>query len=394
MPVRIASQRPYCGRTEGILAQRRAAALSALLTIAAASPLSAAIQILSMGTLSGYNDYSADSIAADGSAATGFAGDPGGLLPPTVFRWTQGGGMVAIGGIADGALSGPPVISGDGKVIVGLAGDSGMNRAFRWTIASGIQDLGALPGGTVSRASATNHNGSVVFGTSNGTGGGGIFRWTTDSGMQPLGLPLGHQVSGCNDEGTVVSGTIEGSGGTGAQAFRWSVGAGVENLGFLPGGSASYGTAISRDGSAVVGFGFVGFESRAFRWTEAEGMRDLGILEGGFVSEAYALSANGSVVVGQSGSSNGFHATIWTQQLGLRRLDEYLASLGADLTGWDELSSAYGVSADGSVIVGRGSFNGETRAWIAIGVPGPHSATSLAMLGVILQCRRRRAPAP
>ena len=68
-------------------------------------------------------------------------------------------------------------------------------------------------------------------------------------------------------------------------------------LGTLGGGS-SVASAVSADGSVVVGearnaSGLL----RAFRWTQATGMQDLGTL-GGDQSEAFGVSADGSVVVG------------------------------------------------------------------------------------------------
>jgi probable HAF family extracellular repeat protein len=71
--------------------------------------------------------------------------------------------------------------------------------------------------------------------------------------------------------------------------------------------SGSFANAVSADGSVVVGGalnpidirGEVAYEGyRAFRWTRAGGMQDLGTLPGGNWSEAWGVSADGSVVVG------------------------------------------------------------------------------------------------
>jgi len=55
---------------------------------------------------------------------------------------------------------------------------------------------------------------------------------------------------------------------------------------------------------------------------------------------------------------------MWTPSLGMVDLNIYLASLQLDLTGWT-LTTANGVSADGRTIVGTGTHNGQTEAWVA-----------------------------
>lgn len=74
----------------------------------------------------------------------------------------------------------------------------------------------------------------------------------------------------------------------------------------------------------------------------------LGDLPGGqTTSSAYAVSADGTVVVGQSGGPLGGRAFRWT-------LDTGMVSLG-DLPGGISGSLAWDVSGDGSVVVGLGS---------------------------------------
>jgi probable HAF family extracellular repeat protein len=57
-----------------------------------------------------------------------------------------------------------------------------------------------------------------------------------------------------------------------------TVPASFQGLGFLPGGTQSYPTGISADGSVVVGSCPTAFGTRAFRWTTGTGMVDLGML--------------------------------------------------------------------------------------------------------------------
>src|SRR5262245_49323645 len=92
------------------------------------------------------------------------------------------------------------------------------------------------------------------------------------------------------------------------------------------------------------------------------GFAGLGDLPGrAFSSDAYGISADGSTVVGQSTSSNGSEAFRWTVADGI-------VGLG-DLPNNGFSSLARGASADGSVIVGRGlsGLGGEAFRWTSAG---------------------------
>jgi probable HAF family extracellular repeat protein len=94
------------------------------------------------------------------------------------------------------------------------------------------------------------------------------------------------------------------------------------------------------DGSVIVGSGDSGSGSKGFRWTQSTGMVSLGSLNGS--SHYFGVSADGSVVVGDSGQQ----AFRWTQSGGITGLG-FLPGLAR--------SYADDVSADGSVVVGTGS---------------------------------------
>jgi probable HAF family extracellular repeat protein len=127
-----------------------------------------------------------------------------------------------------------------------------------------------------------------------------------------------------------------------------------QGLGFLPGGTPSSGVdAISADGTVVVGGATSASGNEAFRWNSATGMVGLGDLPGGGSnpngrgSEAQGVSADGSVVVGKGSSADSVpvEAFSWTQQNGMVGLG-YLSS--------EKYSEAFGTSGDGSVVVGTG----------------------------------------
>jgi probable HAF family extracellular repeat protein len=138
----------------------------------------------------------------------------------------------------------------------------------------------------------------------------------------------------------------------------------------MPGSSANgtYASAISGDGSTVVGYGWVNAaQTHAFRWTATSGYEVIGADTD---SRALAASFDGSVVVGQAN----FRAFRWTRDTGMEELPIYhAADVSADgqslvgmnirwmapnhytdlgFLGGGRQTSAYGVSADGQVVVG------------------------------------------
>ena len=168
--------------------------------------------------------------------------------------------------------------------------------------------LGYLPGYTSSVAWDVSADGSVVVGTSS--------RWNSNTDSSER------------------------------EACRWTAGGGILGLGFLPGHQSSNATAVSADGSVVVGTSedTLDGQTQAFRWTQAEGMEGLGFLPGADSSTATGASDDGSVVVGYSGNE----AFRWTA-------GEGMVGLGSlpPVPNW---SPAADVSADGSVVVGTSSF--------------------------------------
>ena len=179
---------------------------------------------------------------------------------------------------------------------------------------------------------------------------GGIYSWVSD-------------YSAVSADGSIVVGYADNGGQS--RAFRWTS-AGMVDLGTL-GGNVSVAQAVSADGSVVVGYAEIaGGQVSAFRWTSA-GMVSLGNL-GGNNSYAIGVSADGSVVVGYGyNSSNQIRAFRWTSA---GMVD--LGTLGGNN------SLVYAVSADGSALVGRAEIAGnQYRAfrWTSAGM------TNLGTLG-------------
>ena len=231
--------------------------------------------------------------------------------------------------------------------------------------------LGALPGGgRLSLSGGISPDGGTVVGRSQygfGPDQFEAFRHTALEGMIGLGdLPGPNVISEANGS-AVQGGNITGCGTSDEavegltdvqEAFRWTMAAGMQGLGDLPGGAfRSCGLGISADGTTVVGIGRSERGDEAFRWRAGLGMQALADLPGGgFESAAFAVSAIGQVTVGYSTSGRGIEAVRWL-------LDKPVEKLG-DLPGGRFFSVATAVSLNGDVIAGRGEvdYDYNTRA--------------------------------
>jgi probable HAF family extracellular repeat protein len=200
----------------------------------------------------------------------------------------------------------------------------------------------------------------------------------------------------------VVAGTLFNSPGN-RRAFRWTSSGGTA-LSDLPVGIVgSDATAISADGSTVVGWSYDANDvQHAFRWTTAGGSQLLGHLPGFpntpapmATSSATDVTADGSVVVGFDaggplpGEGGAF---IWDAAHGMRGLKGVLTQeYGLDLSGWT-LSSVDGITPDGTTIVGMGSHPdlGQAVAWRVV-LPEPGAAAVLLGIPCLLLRRTRRA---
>jgi uncharacterized membrane protein len=193
------------------------------------------------------------------------------------------------------------------------------------------------------------------------------------------------------------------------KAFRWSESEGVAFLGSLHPRGGNYPTAISHDGSVVVGTarGEQGF--RAYRWRNEQGTIPPELPQGFVASAADDVSANGQIVVGRLmvvdylglGGTLGWppntveqsQAMIWDPANGTRILKDVLINeygLADDLAGWS-LVSASAISANGTVIAGVGvNPAGYFQGWVVI-IPEPHTLfLSLGLLAFLLLARCSR----
>jgi probable HAF family extracellular repeat protein len=281
-----------------------------------------------------------------------------------------------VGHLPGGQFQGAPYgVSADGSTVVGVSEDGdpfSAGVAFQWTRQEGMSSLGRLPDpfGRGSWATAASQDGSVVVGigwdyvldsTLVMTRG---FRWT-DAGL--VGLPAANPAFdtaayAVSWDGAVVVGTAPYDRFGNRGAALWRASTSWVLLGALPGVPFAVGAAYgaSPDGAVIVGWGASGPQgtaTEAFRWTAQDGMVGLGDLPGGnFFSSAYAVSANGSVIVGFGTTALGREAFRWTAQGGM-------VGLG-DMPGGAYSSRACAVSTNGSVVVGLGTTAMGNEAFI------------------------------
>jgi probable HAF family extracellular repeat protein len=323
-----------------------------------------------IGDLPGSGYFSiARAVSADGAIVVGQSQAAAGT---EAFRWTIATGMLSIGDLPGGLhYSYATGISDDGTTIVGhSSGSSAAGGAFRWTSAGGMVELTRVAGSSGTGASGVSADGSTVVGHASYPLYSRALMWPDGGGLVELGyLPAHTDTSRAEDV------SADGSTAVGysfAWGFTWTSGGGMVSIGGIPGGTGgSDARAISADGSTIVGSGgtldMYGFEETyAIRRTSAEGVVPLGSIPGGdYESEANAVSADSSTIVGLVHAPGGPQAFVWDAANGMRLLSVVLTDLGLDLTGW-KLRDAYGVSADGRVIVGKGiNPNGDTEGWVA-----------------------------
>ncbi len=328
-----------------------------------------------------FRDFGADhanpsGISADGSVVVGSLGEFGGYTQ--AFRWTLATGIDASIDPSEpfSEIQSATGTSADGSVIVGATNYLG--SPFRWTKESGAVSLGPFPGNGWAHPTAVSADGSVITGYAGGTRGTEAFRWTAQTGMVELG-DFNPIQPACFPTAISADGQVIVGGGHSApgreEAFRWTVSTGFVGLGFLPGSTPqqSRATGVSGDGSVIIGFTGAGETLQAFRWTSETGQVGLGGPPGGL---AFGVSADGGVIVGQNRDG----AFIWDVDHGVRSLESVLVTEGVDLAGWN-LFRAVAVSGDGRTIVGLGVHSGKKRGWI-VSLDAPPSIPSISTASV------------
>ena len=124
----------------------------------------------------------------------------------------------------------------------------------------------------------------------------------------------------------------------------------VVDLGNLTGADFSYATDISGDGSIIIGDGgFFGYKYHTFRWTEAGGMVPMGDMSGTNSCSAFGISSDGSTVVGYCRKTVGGNWTAFTWSQDSLGVGQFVA-LNPLSAG--QMNAAYAASENGSIVVG------------------------------------------
>lgn len=134
-------------------------------------------------------------------------------------------------------------------------------------------------------------------------------------------------------------------------------------LGYLTGGSCSEATAVSADGSVVVGTSCTASGVQAFRWTALEGIVGIPIPEGLIESWGVDVSADGKFVLCYGRRSDsvpyGYEGFLWHISGAIERI----AASGLNVT-------IKGISGDGSIVIGTSwgvGIDEEAFRWTAEG---------------------------
>jgi len=329
----------------------------------------ATFQILSITPEPGMFTFGdATGLSADGSVVVGVSDSDDGLQ---AFRW-ENGEILGLGFFPEGSLSYATAVSYDGAIVLGAA-DNPIDseetyEGFRWDVETGqLEGIGYLPnslGFGYSEPRAISADGSVIVGVSQSDNGFEAFRWENGE-MIGLGDFEGGEFDSYTYSITADGSIIVGYGTTesGTVACKWEDGE-MTDLGSLGGGD-SYAHNITPDGSIIVGQS----NNQAFRW-ENNIMEGLETLPEWVKTSANGISADGTIIVGFGYNAGGdMIPLIWTENAGVRKIQEVLeVDYGLDL-GVYTLQNASKVTHDGTTItiIGRafGLDNLTTLAWRA-----------------------------
>lgn len=288
----------------------------------------------------------ARAVSADGSTVVGVSGVVGGSNPWIAFSWSPSTGFLNLG------RWNPVSASPDGGVVVGSAvrPSTGVTELVRWTEAGGLQWLAPDPTGTADPTDASAATDVIVGITwdpsySYSTG----FRWTQATGFQSIPLA---RIEAISSDGSVIVGSLGQYFGTGPQWITpaiWTAGGGVQSL---SSSSSTVGEVldVSANGDVVVGWvgDYYQGGAEAFRWTAQGGFELLGELAGDDSSRATAVSDDGSVVLGVSIGRGGHRRPFrWTTSTGLVALTLPAGVRSCRITDTDAAGRlAVGVAAD------------------------------------------------
>ena len=287
------------------------------------------------------------------------AANYGGLI----YRWTAdtpsfpSGGFTFLG--KGHFLTSAVGISSDGTTIISArTGPDGNVNPALWN-QTGWLDLGHPANGCIldgqwGSGYDVNADGSKAVGLAWYCPGAEGFVWNRTSGMKSLSHPSGasSRASAISANGSMIVGFFEDPQYGNRRPVRWIAGKADLFAGAHTPGEA---TGVSSDGSQIVGQVFDQASGYAFYYTAKSGLISLGTISGNPSDQSFANAvADNGTTVGWSGDpfGAGIQAFIWGPKIKMQSLQKYLQARGVLLPSGITLSSALAISADGSTIVG------------------------------------------
>lgn len=281
-----------------------------------------------------------------------------------IYRWTPDTPQFPSGGFTylepGYFLSSSIGISSDGASIIGShIGPDGFVSPALWTKTGGWIDLGHPANGCLLDSQwgsgyGISGDGSTAVGLAWYCPGAEAFRWTRTNGMVSLGHPSGasSRASAISADGSMIVGFSEDPKGGFRRPVRWFSGKTQLFAGAHAPGEA---TAVSSDGSQIVGQAFSTASAFAFHYTEQAGLVPLGTISGSPYDQSIANAvADNGTTVGWSGDpfGVGIQAFIWRPKTRIQSLQKYLQQRGVLIPFGITFTTALDISADGSTIVG------------------------------------------
>jgi len=338
-------------------------------------------RVVDLGTGAGWIDIIGQDISSNGSVVVGNYGirDTNGNYSSHMFRWTANG-METLVGLPNTQDQEAWAVSANGNVVVGFTQFNDFSvSAWRWEN-DAFQQLGGSDTVPVSDSWAfdVSADGNRVVGASLPIGLGDWQATVWDSGIPYLlGYLQGDNRStayGVSANGLVVVGTSTdtGSNPDRYRAFRWEDSTMIDLGTLMTDQENIIANATSENGSVVVGTvgnfdwltpsGGQTNDSMAFRWVQGVNgapatMSDLGVLSGDDRSRAFGVSADGNVVVGDS-AQEGMEGRAFRWENGIMT---QLPSFGAG-----HYSTARGITGDGTVVVGQATIDADDLIYHAV----------------------------
>ncbi|MBX3410838.1 MAG: hypothetical protein KF859_13255 [Phycisphaeraceae bacterium] len=301
------------------------------------------------------------------------------------------------------AITNPPVRAGItaitslGNYVAGGSptGSPASAQAYRFSIDGNHTLIGKRPGTASSSADAISGDGNVLAGVSDLHGNGVTrfpFRWTPQTGRQEIGPAnglLSGDVRDISRDGTTIVGSGGPIGGNGSLGWVWRESTGFSYLPSLANVEGTIASAVSADGSIIVGTSRLSFQAAdklIVRWI-GDDLQSFPMPPGLVNPSIEDVSDDGNIMVGGVTilGGGGSWGMICTPELGIMLASEYLAMHGLTLPEGVGIRRIYAVSADGMTFGGSLS----TGTGFVATVPAPATAALLAAAGLVAARRRR-----